>query len=59
MKLSDSFFLTRREYPKDEDTISSKLLIKSGMILKNSNGVYSYLPLGLKVLNNIKNIIKD
>ena len=57
MKLSESFFITRREFPKDEDTISSKLLIKSGMLLKNDSGIYTYLPIGLKVLENIKNVI--
>lgn len=59
MRLSESFFITRRENPKDESILASKLLIKSGMILKNENGIYSYLPMGLKVLENIKKIIKD
>lgn len=59
MKLSSGFFITRRENPKDEYILASKLLIKSGMVLKNENGVYSYLPMGLKVLNNIKRIIKE
>ena len=59
MKMSNSFFFTRREFPKDEKNISSKLLIKSGMVLKNSNGVYSYLPMGTKVINNIKKIINE
>ena len=59
MKLSESFFITRREFPKDEDTISSKLLIKSGMLLKNDSGIYTYLPIRLKVLENIKNVIND
>ncbi len=59
MKLSNSFFFTRREFPSNEQTISTKLLIKSGMILKNNNGVYTYLPLGLKAINNIKNIIRN
>ena len=58
MKLSSSFFITRREFPKDESTIASKLLVKSGMVLKNDNGIYSYLPMGLKVIENIKNIVK-
>ena len=49
MRMSNSFFITRREYPKDENTISASLLIKSGMIFKNDNGIYSYLPMGLKV----------
>lgn len=59
MRMSNSFFITRRENPKDEVSDSSKLLIKSGMILKNYNGIYSYLPIGLKVIENIKKIIKE
>ncbi len=59
MKISNSFFVTRREFPKDEIAMSAKLLIKSGMILKNENGVYTYMPLGLKVLENIKKIIRE
>lgn len=59
MRMSNSFFITRKEFPKDENTISAKLLIKSGMVFKNENGVYSYLPLGLKVVNNIKKIIRN
>lgn len=59
MRMSNSFFITRKEFPKDENTISAKLLIKSGMVFKNENGIYSYLPLGLKVVNNIKKIIRN
>ncbi len=59
MRLSESFFITRREDPKDETILASKLLIKSGMILKNETGIYSYLPMGLRVLNNIKSIIRN
>lgn len=59
MRASSTFFITRKEYPKDENTISAKLLVKSGMIFKNDNGIYTYLPFGLKVLNNIKKIIKE
>ena len=59
MKLSSSFFITRRENPKDETILASKLLVRSGMVIKNSNGVYSYLPMGLKVLENVKKIIRD
>lgn len=58
MKLSSSFFITRRENPKDETILASKLLVRSGMVIKNSNGIYSYLPMGLKVLENIKKIIR-
>lgn len=59
MKMSNSFFITRKEFPNDESTISSKLLIKSGMVYKYNNGIYSYLPMGLKVIENIEKIIKD
>lgn len=59
MKLSNSFFVTRRQSPKDEQLISSKLLVQSGMIMKNESGIYTYLPLGFKVLENIKNIIRE
>ena len=41
MKATNCFFITRREFPSDEKIISSKLLIKSGMIYKNENGIYS------------------
>jgi len=57
--LSNSFFITRREIPKDEKTLGAKLLIQSGMIYKNDIGVYTYLPIGLKVVNNISKIIRE
>ena len=53
MKLKNSFFYTIRENIKDEDSVSGNLLVKSGMIKKTSSGIYMYLPLVLKVLNNI------
>lgn len=59
MRMSNNFFITRREEPNDEECISSKLLIKSGMIYKNDNGIYTYLPVGLKVLENIKKIVRE
>lgn len=59
MKLKNSYFYTLRENAKDEDSISGNLLVRSGMIKKVSAGVYMYLPLGLKVLENIKRIIKE
>lgn len=59
MKLKNSFFYTLRENPKDEESISSSLLVKSGMIKKVSAGVYMFMPLGLKALDNIKKIIKE
>lgn len=59
MKLSRSFFYTLREDAKDEESISGNLLVKSGMIKKIGNGIYTYMPLGLKVLQNIENIVRE
>lgn len=59
MKLKNSYFYTLRENAKDEDSTSGNLLVRSGMIKKVSSGIYMYLPLGLKVLDNIKIIIKE
>ncbi len=58
MKLKTSYFVTKRENTKDEESNSANLLVRSGMINKVGNGIYMYMPLGLKVLNNIENIIR-
>ncbi len=57
--LSNSFFITRRELPKDEKTLGAKLLLQSGMVYKNDIGIYTYLPIGLKVVENVSKIIRD
>ncbi len=59
MKLKNSYFYTIKENIKDEDSISGNLLVRSGMIKKTSSGVYMFLPIGYKVLENIKNIIRE
>ena len=59
MKLKSSYFFTLRENVKDEDSASGNLLVRSGMIKKNSSGVYMYLPLGYRVLKKIEAIIRD
>lgn len=59
MKLKNSYFYTLRENVKDEDSNSGNLLVRAGMIKKVSSGIYMFLPLGLKVLENIKKIIKE
>ena len=58
MKLSQSFVKTLREVGKDETAKNAQLLIRAGYIHKELAGIYDYLPLGLKTLENIKNIIK-
>jgi len=59
MKQSQLFTKTIRETPRDEKSINSRLLIKAGFIDKLTAGVYSYLPLGFKVLKKIENIIRE
>ena len=59
MKLKGSYFYTLRENSKDEDSVSGNLLVRSGMIKKVSAGMYMYLPMGLRVLDKIKKIVKE
>lgn len=59
MKQSQLFSKTRREAPKDEVARNAQLLIRAGYIHKEMAGVYSYLPLGLRVLNKIVAIIRE
>ena len=59
MRQSSLFTKTRREAPTDEQSKNAQLLIRAGYVHKEMAGVYSYLPLGLRVLNNIINIIRN
>ncbi|MDP3935026.1 MAG: aminoacyl--tRNA ligase-related protein [Candidatus Giovannonibacteria bacterium] len=59
MRLSELFAKTQRTPPKDEESKNAKLLEQAGFIQKLSAGVYTFLPLGLKVLNKIENIVRE
>ena len=59
MRQSQLFSKTKREAPKDEQAKNAQLLIQAGFVHKEMAGVYTYLPLGLRVLNNIENIIRE
>ena len=59
MKQSQLFTKTKKEVPTDEVSKNAELLIRGGFIHKEMAGVYSYLPLGLRVLNKIENIIRE
>lgn len=50
---------TKKEAPKDEESINAKLLIRGGFINKEISGAYIFLPLGLKVLNKVVQIIRE
>ncbi len=59
MKQSQLFTKTRKEAPADEVAKNAQLLIKAGFIYKEMAGVYTMLPLSVRVLNNIANIIRS
>ena len=59
MRQSALFTKTRREAPADEVAKNAQLLIRAGYVHKEMAGVYSYLPLGLRVLKNIEQIIRE
>lgn len=59
MRQSQLFTKTRKSAPKDEIAKNAQLLIRAGYIHKEMAGVYSYLPLGLRVLNNIMRVIRE
>ncbi|MCP4652222.1 MAG: proline--tRNA ligase [Candidatus Omnitrophica bacterium] len=58
MLFSESFIFTAREDPKTADCTSHKLLLKGCFLYMVSSGIYSYLPLGHRVLENVSNIIR-
>ncbi len=59
MRQSKLFTKTRKEAPSDEVAKNAKLLIRAGFVDKLQAGVYTYLPLGLRVLKKIENIIRE
>jgi prolyl-tRNA synthetase len=59
MRLSKLFGKTQREVPAEAETVSHQLLLKSGMIHQVAAGIYSYLPLGWRVLKKIEYIIRE
>ncbi len=59
MKQSQLFTKTRKEAPADEQAKNAELLIKAGFIHKEMAGVYSFLPLGLRVIKKIEEIIRE
>ena len=59
MRLSKTFIKTLREAPKDETAKNGALLVRAGYIHKEMAGIYDYLPLGIRVIENIKNIVRE
>ena len=59
MRVSKIFTKTLKEAPADEVSKNAQLLIRAGFVYKEMAGVYAYLPLGLRVLENIKQIVRE
>ena len=59
MRLTKTFIKTLRDTPKDETANNGKLLLRASYIHKEMAGVYDYLPMGLRVIENIKQIIRE
>jgi len=59
MRTSEFLLATLKEDPADAEVISHKLMLRSGMIRKLASGIYTWLPLGLRVLKKAENIIRE
>ena len=59
MRLSQSFYRTLKEIPKDAQIPSHQLMFRTGMIQQLSSGIYNYLPLALRSIRKIENIIRE
>lgn len=59
MKQSLTFIPTLRETPADADVKSHQLLLRAGFIRQNTSGIYSFLPLGKRVLQKVENIVRE
>lgn len=59
MRVSELFTKTKKDVPADETAKNAQLLLRAGYIHKEMAGVYAYLPLGIKVLENIKSIVRE
>jgi len=59
MRLSNFFIATLKEAPKDAEVISHQLMIRAGLIRKLASGLYTWLPLGLRILRKVEKIIHE
>ena len=59
MKSTDFFISTVKEAPNDAQIISHQLMIRAGLISKLASGLYSYLPMGLKIVQKVEKIIRE
>jgi len=58
MRYSEMHLPTVREIPSDAEVVSHKLMVRAGMIRKLTSGIYSYLPLGYRVVRKVEQIVR-
>jgi prolyl-tRNA synthetase len=59
MRTTQFFFTTLKEAPADAEVISQKLMLRAGFIKRSAAGIYTWMPLGLRVLRKVENIVRD
>ena len=59
MKISDFHLVTQREVPADAEIVSHQLMLRTGMIRKLTSGIYTWTPLGLKVLRKVEQVVRE
>ncbi|MDI6615951.1 MAG: proline--tRNA ligase [Syntrophaceae bacterium] len=59
MRYSEMFLPTTKETPSDAEIVSHQLMLRAGMIRKLAGGIYSYLPLGYRVIRKVENIVRE
>ena len=59
MRYSEMHLPTGREIPSDAEVVSNQLMIRAGMIRKLTSGIYSYLPLGYRVIRKVERIVRE
>ena len=59
MRLSRYFLPILRETPKEAEIVSHRLMLRAGMVRQESAGIYAWLPLGLKVLNKVQQVVRE
>jgi prolyl-tRNA synthetase len=58
-RLSTYFLPVLRETPKEAEIVSHQLMLRAGMVRQSAAGIYSWLPLGLRVLKKIEQIVRE
>ncbi len=59
MRASQFFISTQKEAPADADIVSQKLMLRAGFIRKVAAGVYNWMPMGLRSLKKVENIVRE